>query len=169
MHQRRGLRGIGAPVPGRGARRVRVGRGAMTGVRCGCRLALLMVVGLGVAVPAAAAEPPPLAESDHINSRLLAAAIGDRIRRTCPEISERRWVVRSEALRLYNHAISLGHTRRSIEAYLDDPQARARIERERDAWLEARSVQPDDPEAHCRVGRREIDQGSYIGSLLRVD
>ncbi len=122
-----------------------------------------------LSAPAAAAEPPPLIEVEHVTSRLLAASIGDAIRRACPEISERRLRVRSEALKLYNHAIGLGHTRRSVEAFLDDREARAEIEGERDAWLVANGVAPGDVEAHCRVGRREIAEGTYIGSLLRVD
>lgn len=130
---------------------------------------LAVVCGLALSAPAAAAEPPPLREVDYINSRLLAAAIGDRIRRNCPEISERRWHVRAEALRLFNHALSLGHTRRSVEAYLDDPEARAWMERQRDAWLAANGVVEGDAESHCRVGRREIAEGTYIGSLLRAD
>lgn len=128
-----------------------------------------ILFGAALAAPAAAAEPPPLGEVQHINDRLLAAAIGDRIRRECPTVSERRWVVRSEALKLFNHALGLGHTRRSIEAYLADPEARAAMEARRDAWLAANGAVPGDAESHCRIGRREIDQGTYLGSLMRVD
>ncbi|MGY6411513.1 MAG: DUF5333 domain-containing protein [Alkalilacustris sp.] len=117
----------------------------------------------------AAAEPPPLGEVEHVTSRLLAAAIGDQIRRNCPEISDRRWVVRSEALRLYNHALSLGHSRRSVEAFLSDPAERATMEARRDAWLRANGAAPGNAESYCRIGRREIAQGTYIGSLLRID
>ncbi|WP_207186679.1 DUF5333 family protein [Rhodobaculum claviforme] len=132
---------------------------------------VLLALGLGLAVsaPAAGAEPAPLREDAHIDGRLLAAAIGDEIRRNCPTISERRWVVRAEALKLYNRAIALGHTRRSIEAYLDDPEARAAMERRRDAWLAANGVVAGDADSYCRAGLREIDQGSYLGSLMRVD
>ena len=129
----------------------------------------VMALALTLAAPLAAAEPPPLAEVEHIHSRLLAAAVGDQIRRNCPDISERRWVVRSEALRLFNHALSLGHTRRSVEAYLDDPDARAAMEAERDAWLQSNGAVPGDAASYCRIGRREIAQETYLGSLLRVD
>ena len=134
---------------------------------------LALALGLALAAPfvapAAGAESPPLREVEHVNSRLLAAAIGDQIRRNCPTISERRWVVRAEALKLFNYAISLGHSRRSIEAYLDDPDARAWMEGQRDAWLAARGAEPGDAESHCRIGMQEIAQGSYLGSLLRAD
>ena len=131
---------------------------------------ILVACGLALAVPAlAAAEPPPLAEVEHIHSRLLAAAVGDQIRRNCPDISERRWVVRSEALRLFNHALSLGHTRRSVEAYLDDPAERAAMEARRDAWLQSNGAVAGDADSYCRIGRREIAQGTYLGSLLRID
>ena len=134
-----------------------------------CRGAVLALALMLPAPSMAAAEPPPLRDSEHINSRLLAAAIGDVIRRTCPDISDRRWTVRAEALKLYNHAISLGHSRRSIEAYLEDPDARAWMEGQRDAWLAARGAEPGDAESHCRIGMQEIAQGSYLGSLLRAD
>ena len=130
---------------------------------------LLLALALTAPGFAVAAEPPALRDVAHINDRLLAAAIGDRIRRECPTISERRWVVRAEALKLYNHALGLGHTRSSIEAYLDDPEARAAMDARRDAWLAANGARPDDADSLCQVGRREIEQGTYLGSLMRVD
>ena len=130
---------------------------------------LMLAVLLALPVGAAGAEPPPLRENDFINNRLLAAAIGDQIRRNCPTISERRWVVRTEALKLFNHAIGLGHTRRSIEAYLEDPEARAWMEGRRDAWLAQNGVVAGDADSYCRAGQREIAQGTYLGSLMRVD
>ena len=135
---------------------------------------LALACGLAVALPLAGPAPasaglPPLSENDHINSRLLAAAIGDRIRRRCPDISERRWFVRSEALALYNHALGLGYSRATIEAYLRDPEARARMEADRDAWLAANGAVDGDADSYCRIGLSEIRAGTYIGSLLRAD
>ena len=131
--------------------------------------ALALALALLLPVAAAGAQPPPLREVDHVNTRLLAAAIGDQIRRNCPAISERRWVVRSEALRLYNHALSLGHTRRSVEAYLADADARAFMEQQRDVWLASNGAVAGDADSYCRIGQREIAQGTYLGSLMRVD
>ena len=133
-------------------------------------LALALAIGLALPVPApASAGLPPLSENEHVNSRLLAAAIGDQIRRNCPTISERRWHVRAEALRLLNHALGLGYDRATIEAYINDPAARASMAGLRDAWLARNGVVAGDPDSYCRIGLREIAAGTYLGSLMRVD
>jgi hypothetical protein len=130
---------------------------------------LALACGLALAAPVAGAELPPLRQNDHVNSRLLAAAIGDQIRRNCPTISPRRWHVRSEALKLYNHARALGYDHATIEAYVRDPDARAWMERQRDAWLAANGVVAGNADSYCRVGLREIGAGTYLGSLMRAD
>ncbi len=131
--------------------------------------ALLVAVGLAMAAPVAAAELPPLRQNEHINDRLLVAAIGDQIRRNCPRISARRWVVRMEALKLLNHALRLGYDRATIEAYLEDEDARGWMAGRRDAWLAANGAVAGDAESFCRIGLREIGNGTYLGSLMRAD
>ena len=131
---------------------------------------LALACGLAVALPAVAdAGLPPLRDNDYINDRLLVAAIGDQIRRNCPSISERRWVVRSEALSLLNHALGLGYDRATIDAYLTDEDARTWMAGRRDAWLAANGAVEGDADSYCRIGLREIERGTFLGSLMRVD
>ena len=128
-----------------------------------------LALALALAAPAAAAELPPLRQNTYINDRLLVAAIGDQIRRNCPTISDRRWVVRMEALRLFNHAVGLGYDRATIEAYLKDEEARAWMSGRRDAWLAANGAVAGDADSYCRIGLREIGNRTYLGSLMRAD
>lgn len=125
---------------------------------------------LALAAPAVAgAGLPPLRENDYINDRLLVAAIGDEIRNQCERIRERRVVSRSEALRLLSYTLNLGYDRRTIEAYLRDPDNRAWMDGRRDAWLEANGARPGDAESYCRIGEREIARGTLLGRLMRVE
>lgn len=131
--------------------------------RAGVVLAAMLL-----AAPLAAGALPPLSENRHINDRLFAAAVGDEIRNNCPGISARMMTVLAEARALERHALGLGYTEAQIRAYLRDREARRAMRARRDAWLEANGAVPGDADSYCRIGLREIEARSFIGSLLRA-
>ena len=49
----------------------------------------ILVAGVLALAAAPASAQVPLAEEPHINQQLMAAAVGDAIRKTCPSISAR--------------------------------------------------------------------------------
>jgi hypothetical protein len=128
--------------------------------------ALTALMAQGAAATAQAL--PPIRDNAHIMERLLAAAVADAIRDNCPAIEERAWVVRSEGLKLYNHARGLGYDHAAIDGFLRDRAERRAVNRQRDAWLAANNVVEGDAESYCRAGRAEIEKDSLTGILLRV-
>ena len=128
------------------------------------RLAALLLV-LLIAAPAAAR--PPLAENEPIIRQLFAAAVGDRIRKTCPTISAKMLLVMTKAAALERYALDQGYTPEEIDAFLNDKAERARMDARVDAYLAERGVRPGDAEDHCRVGEAEIAENSPMGELLR--
>ncbi|HMO09349.1 MAG TPA: DUF5333 family protein [Paracoccaceae bacterium] len=132
------------------------------------RIALTLSLILSLAAPLAAAAPVPLAQEKHINSELLAAQIGDILRRTCPAASARMFVVLNRLNALESYARSKGYAEAEVKAFLKDRAQKDRIRAEAQAWLAAAGASPGDPESHCRVAREEVRKRSAVGSLLRV-
>jgi hypothetical protein len=109
----------------------------------------------------------PLAEETHINDSLRAARVGDVIRKTCPTISARMFVVWSKADDLKDYALAQGYTRKEVEAFIDNPDEKTRIKAEAAAYLAAAGAVAGDAESYCKVGRDEIAKKSLIGTLLK--
>ena len=117
-----------------------------------------------LAQPAAALEP--LAREKHINDRLIAARIADRIRRTCPSIDGRLLYAYGEARKLKRYAEQKGYSAAQIDAFLDDKAEKARIYGVAEDYLTRKGARAGDPESFCRIGRDEIATNTIIGSLL---
>ncbi|MBE2278373.1 MAG: DUF5333 domain-containing protein [Rhodobacteraceae bacterium] len=128
------------------------------------RLSLLAALFL-VAGPAFALEP--LASERHINDSLRAGRIGDVIRKTCPTIKARMFVVMAKVDDLKSYALKKGYSRDEVEAFLKDPAQKNRLKAEAAAWLKAQGAVEGNTESYCRVGEAEIARGSLVGSLLR--
>jgi hypothetical protein len=117
--------------------------------------------------PAAWAQPSDLAQDTHVTERLVAAKVGDTLRKTCPEASV-RWVkVWNEAEALKSHARAEGHTETTVKAFLKDQDQKARINGLATAYLDAAGYRGDAASA-CAVARAEVQQGTLAGGLLRM-
>lgn len=131
-------------------------------------LSAVFVALLGAFSGAVAAQNlPPIEEEEYITQELLAAAIGNLIRRNCDSISARTFRVIGRAKKLRDYALGLGYSEDEIRAYLE---SREEIRRFREmAWdyLISRGASKDDPESICRVGRQEIAGNTPAGQLLR--
>jgi hypothetical protein len=130
--------------------------------------AAAMTAAMAQGAAASAQALPPISDNAYIMERLLAAAIGDAIRDNCPVIEEKTWVVRAEALQLYNHARGLGYDHATIDGFLRDRAERRAVYKQRDAWLAANGVVEGDADSYCRAGQAEIEKRSLTGILLRV-
>lgn len=129
------------------------------------RLVIAALAALTLATPALAIEPLP--QEKHINDSLRAGRIGDVIRKTCPTMHARMFVVWSKVEDLKKYALDKGYTRAEVEAFLDDRTQKNRLKAEADAYLKQAGAVVGDPESFCRVGEAEIAKGSLVGSLLR--
>ena len=122
---------------------------------------------MAVLMATGAKAAPPISENAYINDRLFAAAVGDEIRKNCPDISARMVYVLVQLQRLKSYGRSQGYTDEEMEAYVEDKGAQNAMRARRDAYLKSAGVTKGDAASYCRLGRREIDGGTLIGSLLR--
>jgi len=125
----------------------------------------LTLAALAMAAPVWAKEP--LATEQHINDSLRAGRIGDVIRKNCPSVSARMFVVLGKLEDLKAYAVKAGYTEDEVRAFMKDPKEKARLKAEADAYLKKAGAKPGDSESYCKVGRDEIAKKSLIGSLLR--
>jgi hypothetical protein len=109
-----------------------------------------------------------LSEETHINQSLMAAVVGDNIRKTCPTISARMIVAYSKAKELERYAIAKGYKKEAVEAFLKDKTEKARVKKMAAEYMTANGVVEGDVESYCKLGRAEIEKRSLIGSLLRA-
>lgn len=119
------------------------------------------------ATTATAQAAVPLNEEPHINTSLVAVAVGNAIRKTCPSISARMLVALSKGRELQNYALEKGYTKDEMDAFLDDKTEKARVKGLAADYMAANGVIEGDVESYCTLGRAEIAKDSLIGSLLR--
>ena len=137
---------------------------AMISARTLAALAAATLTLGALAAPAAALEP--LSQERHINSRLIAARIADRIRRECPTLNARMLYAYGQARALERYALDKGYSRAEVEAFLDDKAERRRIYAVAEDYMARNGVKKGDAESYCRLGRQEIANGTVTGSLL---
>ena len=128
-------------------------------------LTLGFVALLSAASPVLALEP--LMEETHINDSLRAGRIGDVIRKTCPTMHARMFVVLGKIEDLKRYALNKGYSRDEVEEFIKDKEQKNRLKAEAAAYLAEAGAVDGDPESYCKVGRDEIAKGSLIGELLR--
>ncbi len=109
---------------------------------------------------------PPLVENERVAREFLAVAVGDEIRNNCSSVSPRIFTVLMKAKALQSYALSLGYTADDINAMRKNPENKERLRSQRDAYLAENGVVAGDEESYCRLGRREIETETLIGSLL---
>lgn len=130
------------------------------------KITLAALVALPIAAPAQAL--PPLAENERIVGEFFSVAVGDAIRKNCGSVSARMLYVLRKASELEDYALSLGYTESDIEEMRSNPANKARLRAMRDQYLAENGVVAGDEESYCRLGRKEIDNNTFIGSLLRA-
>ena len=130
------------------------------------RVAAFLAAALAAA-PVTATPLPPLIEDSHVTGEFVAAAVGDEIRKNCPTISARVFVVLGRINELGRYARDRGYSDAEIDAFRKSEANKAELDRRRDAYLAGNGVVAGDAESYCRLGRREIEARSRIGTLLR--
>lgn len=130
------------------------------------RLALILVFAL-TGLPALAQDKTPLPEEAHINEQLIAAQAGDILRKTCPTISARMFVVWDKAFALRQYAIDKGYTEEEVRAFVKDPVQKARVRAAAEEILASSGAVPGDVESYCAAGKAQIAQGTLLGQIIR--
>ncbi|MGQ0610283.1 MAG: DUF5333 family protein [Paracoccaceae bacterium] len=123
------------------------------------------LVAMALAGPASAQVP--LNENAHITTSLVAAQVGDMIRKGCGTIWARYLVVFEKMGELEAYARAEGYTEDEVRAFLRDKTEKARIRSLAGAYLAAAGLDPAVEDTYCTIGEREIAAGTLAGSLLR--
>lgn len=112
---------------------------------------------------------PPLRDVPEVDNTLLAIGIADEIRKNCPSISARMVKALGVVRAVGTRARELGYTDAEIDAYRKSDAEKARLSAKRDAYLAAGGVTAGASSAYCALGRTEIEKGSQIGAVLRMN
>ena len=112
------------------------------------------------------AQPVPQAEEPHINEQLIAAQAGDILRKTCPSVSARMFVVWEKASALEDYTRAAGYTEAEVALFLKDKAQKTRVKAAAFDYLAAAGVVAGDVESYCKAGRDEIAKQTLVGSLL---
>jgi hypothetical protein len=130
------------------------------------RIVIALAIGILAGAQALAAKVP-LREEGHIVGSLVAARVADTIRKTCPTITARTFVVLAELDALKAYARTKGYSVAEVRAFLKDPGEKARLKQMAADALQRAGAKPGDVESYCAVGRAEIAKGTLTGSLIR--
>jgi hypothetical protein len=109
-----------------------------------------------------------LAQDDYVTQKLVAAQVGDILRKQCPDASARMMVVLSEMLALERHAKNNGHDDAAINAFLKDRAEKDRIRALANQYLQDAGAVEGDGQTYCDVARAEVAAQTMAGQLLRV-
>lgn len=125
-------------------------------------VALLTTIGA-----ARADQYDALRNDAQVENGVLIVAVGDIIRDNCPTFEDRRGRSIPFLVGLVRRAQSLGYSRAEVEAYVDNPDERARVEGLARRWLIQEGADMNTPETICAVARAEISAQTAIGRLIR--
>lgn len=128
--------------------------------------AILSAAALALSAQVASAQVA-LSKEPHINEQLMAAAVGDVIRNTCPTISARMVTVYFKVKELEKYARNAGYEEAEVKAFLKDKSEKARIKDMAAEYMAANGVVEGDVASYCALGEAEIRNDSLIGSLLK--
>lgn len=123
---------------------------------------LPLVAALLAALPASAS----LRDEPRITEGLIDVGIAFEISEVCPSIDARRLRGLSYLLSLRSKARGLGYSAAEVDAFIDDDAEKDRLEAAARDRLTRMGAKQGDVQAHCRVGRTEVDRASWIGRLL---
>ena len=121
---------------------------------------------LGITGSGAAAKQP-IRDVPELYEPLFYIAVANEIRKTCPDISERKMKGIAELWRLRNRANQLGYSDKEIEAFYESEEERARMAERGEAYLARFGADRHDPASLCAFGRAEIERNSAIGVYLK--
>lgn len=127
----------------------------------------MRIATIAAALLAATPAAADLGDEPQVVERVIQIGIAYELQKVCPDLEARKVRGLRELLATRGVASGLGYSRAEIDAWIDDDAEKDRLEGVARARLAALGARQGDVQAHCAVGREQIAQGSYIGSLLR--
>jgi hypothetical protein len=130
--------------------------------------AVMMALGLVVALSGAAAAKPSLRDVPEIDNGLFAVGLANKIRKTCADISPRYFRAISFLRDLESKAYAMGYTEDEVEAHLESDAEKNRQRARAADYMKARGFEQTET-GYCALGRSEIERKTRIGTFLRVN
>ncbi|WP_425098431.1 DUF5333 domain-containing protein [Tropicibacter sp. S64] len=127
----------------------------------------LTALTLGALLASPLAAKPALRDVSEIDNALMAIAIADEIRKTCPDIDARMVKALFTINALKSRAGDLGYSDDEIEDYVTSKDEKKRMRAKATAWLKAQGVDAKDKAQLCAFGAAQMDKETAIGVLLR--
>lgn len=129
----------------------------------------LMTLTLTAALVAGTASAKPaLRDVAEIDNSLMMVAIADELRKDCGDISARMLRALSYLETLKSKARQMGYSNDEIEEYVTSKAEKTRMRSKAEGYLTSLGVNPADEASFCAYGRKEIEKGTLVGSLLRA-
>ena len=120
-------------------------------------------------LPAKSMAKQGLPAETHITEGLIAISMADTVRNECVTISA-QWIPAMLNLNsLKQHAIELGYTASEIKAFINNENEKEHLLEVARTRFEKLGAVTDVPSSYCGIGLNEIEAGSTIGKLLRVN
>ena len=120
-------------------------------------------------LPAKSMAKQGLPAETHITEGLIAISMADTVRNECVTISA-QWIPAMLYLNsLKQHAIELGYTASEIKAFINNENEKEHLLEVARTRFEKLGAVTDVPSSYCGIGLNEIEAGSTIGKLLRVN
>ena len=129
------------------------------------RISLALTVFLWSSANAGA--QPPLGEVVELRNGIIAIGIAYELSEKCQTLDARIFRGLNYLSQLRSRARQLGYSEEEIDAYVNDKDEQARLERMARDEIARFGVVEDQPETYCRVGRAQIAQNTLVGWLLR--
>ncbi|WP_238367087.1 DUF5333 domain-containing protein [Mesobacterium pallidum] len=116
----------------------------------------------------ATSAKPALRDVAEIDNSLMMVAIADELRKECGDLDARMLKALGYLETLKSRARSLGYSNDEIEEYVTSKSEKTRMRAKATGYLESLGVNPADEASFCAYGRKEIEKGTLVGSLLRA-
>lgn len=126
-----------------------------------------LLIAAVLATPAFA--KPSLWNYERISQGLFDIGVAHGIRKNCDNISANKFRGATFAWSLVNYAKSQGYTQAEVRAFIDDDAEKAKLRKRVEADMAAKGLDYKTPNGLCDFGRAEINKGSQVGKLLRVN
>ncbi len=127
----------------------------------------LAAIGATATASASATDWSAMRADERVQRELLGASMAYIIDEQCPSIRLRRLRMVGYALSLSRHAKGLGYTSDEIETYVNDKDEQARFRALATERLLEKGAREGDAQSFCEVGRSEMEQETYVGSMLK--
>lgn len=120
-----------------------------------------------IAAPIAAKAGHPLWNDSRVHKELFDIAVADQVRKNCSSISGRIILGMRQVRDLYAHAQSLGYSRKQVEDFVNNKAEQNELRIRVLAYFAKNSASVSTPNGLCALGKREINNNTGIGRLLR--